>query len=340
MQDEKRKNKLEWQDQIATPDRLARLFDEQAIPDSAWQPAQIVAGLIPTKDDWLRFIDILLVSTGTIFLLAGILFFFAFNWDDLSRMYRFGITQGAVIIAVIAAFAFNMDKFAGRLALASSAILLGIALAVVGQEYQTGADSYRLFLIWLLMITGWVLISRWNIMYLLWMILLNVTIGFYWQQVIFDNWVIFNLTLLILNASFVFLWEIIRLRTQWAFMMSRWFLYLVMFIALGHATILMSDFIFDGSLVGSLSVLQPLAYLSLIGLTVFFYMNVEKDILMIALSALSVLVIAVAIMVRFVTEANIDPIFSFFLIGIGTIALTAGLATVLRQLNQRWEQSS
>ena len=33
--------------------------------------------------------------------------------------------------------------------------MIGLSLAVIGQVYQTGADSYLLFLIWTLLILPW-----------------------------------------------------------------------------------------------------------------------------------------------------------------------------------------
>ena len=335
-----------WRELAATPQRLSDLFRKKRLPVEAWEVAQKHSGLIPTKDEWLLFADFLMSGMGTIFLLAGIVFFFAFNWDDLSKWHRFAIVEGAVIISTVLVFILNIDKWAGRLALGASTILLGVALVVVSQEYQTGADSYRLFQIWLMLITGWVLISRWNIMYLIWMVLLNITIGFYWEQIIATDWEWLNLLILLINASFVFLWDSIALRTRFKFMLEgRWFLYIFMVIALVHGTTLMSDYILDTGMIDSNSIVQPLTYLGLLLLSVFFYMVVRRDLLMLTFSALSFLVVAIIGSGRFLYEIMVVDTFDglgtfimyFLIMAIITVGLTAFLATQLRALHQNWE---
>lgn len=330
-----------WRDLPANPQRLAKLFQSNTLPETAWHPAQKIAGNVPTANDWLRFADMLFLGLGTIFLLAGIVFFFAFNWDDLSKWHRFVIVEGAVIISTLLAFAFNLDKWAGRLALGASAILLGVALAVISQEYQTGADSYRLFQVWLMLITGWVLISRWNIMYLIWMVLLNITLGLYWQQIIANDWETFNIILLIANASFVFLWEIIARFTNFKFMKDgRWFLYIFMAVALSHGTGMMSDFIFSSGFFGQITILAPMVYLGLLGLILFFYIILSHDLLMLTFAGLSTLVVGVMGSGKILWDAmgrSSDGIVYLFLMGIITVGLTTALVTALRILQQNWE---
>lgn len=345
--DEKPKNEKEkppspdWRDLPATSQRLAKLFQSNTLPATAWNPAQKIAGNVPTANDWLRFADILFVGLGTIFLLAGIVFFFAFNWDDLTKWHRFAIVEGAVIIATVLAFFLNLDKWAGRLALGASTILLGVALAVISQEYQTGADSYRLFQVWLMLITGWVLISRWNIMYLIWMVLLNITLGLYWEQIINTNWETFNIILLIINASFVFLWEIIARFTNFNFMKDgRWFLYIFMAVALTHGTGMMSDFIFNSNIFGQSTLLAPIVYLTLLASILFFYIVLNRDLLMLTFGGLSVLVVGILgsgkILWDIMGESS-DGILYFFLMGIITVGLTTALVTALRALQHNWE---
>lgn len=353
--DEKSKNKPKndkakrgWRDLPATPQRLASLFQEQQLPESAWKPAHQFAGLTPTGKDWLRFVDIFLSATGTIFLLAGIVFFFAFNWDDLSKWHRFAVVEGAVILATVLAFFFNIDKWAGRLALGAATILMGVALAVISQEYQTGADSYRLFQIWLMLITGWVLISRWNIMYLIWMILFNITIGLYWQQVIYSDWITFNLIVLAANAGFVFLWDGIAKVTRFKFMVDgRWFLYIFMLVALAHGTTMMGDYIFGAYWMEARTMLQPVAYFTLLACALAFYTLLRRDLLMLTFSALSFLVVALMwsgynIHEFFynLSDRYLDTgfyIFYFFVMAIITIGLTVLMVTQLRRLHQHWE---
>ncbi|MGJ3238115.1 MAG: DUF2157 domain-containing protein [Anaerolineae bacterium] len=339
-----RSDEHDWRDLPATPSYLASLFRQYNLAPEAWQPAQKIAGMIPTGRDWLRFADILMAGMGTIFLLAGILFFFAFNWDDLSKWQRFGIVEGAVVISTILAFVLNINRWSGRLALGSATILMGVALAVISQEYQTGANSYRLFQVWLMLITGWVLISRWNIMYLIWMILLNITVALYWEQIIGRDWQNLNLLLLVVNAGFVFVWETLAHNTAIKFMKEgRWFLYVVMVIALIHATTLMGDYVLETRVIENPNLLIPTAYFGLLGLTLFFYIVIHQDLLMLTFSALSTLVIGVIWSGRWLWDLIGETGGSlgyFSLMTLITVSLTALLVIQLRALNNRWERQS
>lgn len=334
----------QWRDLPATQAYLANLFQTDTISLDAWTPAQNIVSDTPSAKDWLKFGNLLLTSLGTILLLAGILFFFAFNWDDLSKWQRFALVEGAVILSTVLAFFFNLDKWAGRLALGASTILLGVALAVISQEYQTGADSYRLFQVWLMLITGWVLISRWNIMYLIWMVLLNITFGFYWEQIISGDWQTFNIIALSLNAGFVFLWDGIAKLSKFKFMQEgRWFLYIFMAVALLHSTGMMSDYIFDSQFFGESTILVPIVYLGLLFLTFGFYTIVKRDLLMLTFSALSVLVVSVMWIGRLLAEGLWDDggWFLFFLImGAITIGLTTILLKGLQAIRNKWEKTN
>lgn len=339
-----------WRELPVTPQRLSTFFRDNQLPEAAWNPAQKFARLIPTGNDWLRFSDLLMLSLGTIFLLVGIVMFFAFNWDDLTKWNRFAIVEGAVIISTILAFVLNIDEWGGRLTLLASSILLGVALAVVSQEYQTGADSYNLFLIWLALITGWVLISRWNVMYLVWMILFNITFSLYWEQVIYTDFDTFALIMLLINASFVFLWDGVAVFTQFEFMKARrWFLYVFLAGAFIYATQLMVSFItyvgytprYEYGYAPDINFLDPFAYFMLVITTLAFYTLLRRDLLMLTFSALSVLVVALTACNRIFSMMNFDyGLLYFIVMAIVTIALTTAMVNILRTLQKRWRVES
>lgn len=104
-----------WRKLAVTPHRLWLTFKALGLPPDLWQQAIALAGWKPSRDDWIRFIDLLMAALGTIFLVAGILFFVAFNWDDLSKWQRFGLVQGMVVIATLLAFVLNLDRWGAGL---------------------------------------------------------------------------------------------------------------------------------------------------------------------------------------------------------------------------------
>jgi len=70
----------------------------------------------------------------------------------------------------------------GKVLMLCASVLTGVLLAVYGQIYQTGADAFELFFGWAVLITGWVLISGFAALWLVWLLLLNISAVLYWDQ--------------------------------------------------------------------------------------------------------------------------------------------------------------
>lgn len=104
------------------------------------------------RDLWSVWAVRLLMALGTGHVLAGIVFFFAFNWADMSPFAKFATIQGGIALAAIAAIVSGLDRPVGQSLLIAASVLTGVLLAVFGQIYQTGADAYELFVGWALLI--------------------------------------------------------------------------------------------------------------------------------------------------------------------------------------------
>lgn len=224
----------------------------------------------------------------------------------------------------------------------AASILVGVALAVVSQAYQTGANSYQLFLIWLLMITGWVLISRWNIMYVIWMILFYTTLSFYWQQVIGQDWQWLQAILMISTIAFVIAWDMVAHYGTIRFVREgRWFLYLFVLVALVHATSLMVDFIVENLLFSTIMPLVPLLYIALIMTLLVLYTQLKRDLLMMTFVAFSVLVVIVVASGYHLANffGYNAPVLWFLIMSAITVGATTLMVQLLRNLRTRWERA-
>jgi len=115
--------------------------------------------------------------------LAGIIFFFAYNWAAMGRFLKLGLIETGIIVCIVASHLRGTTRLSGKVLLLSASVLVGVLLAVYGQTYQTGADAFELFIGWAVLISGWVIISDFAALWLLWLILLNTGVIFYWQQV-------------------------------------------------------------------------------------------------------------------------------------------------------------
>ena len=92
------------------------------------------------------------------------------------------------IVAGVALSAWRgLDSGPGRIALLAAGFLVGVLLAVYGQVYQTGADPYGLFVTWGLLIVGWALIGRQAGLWMLTLVLANLSVILYWTQVLYPQ---------------------------------------------------------------------------------------------------------------------------------------------------------
>ena len=138
------------------------------------------------RDDefWRQWALRALLVLGAAHLLAGVVFFFAYNWDELGPFARFGLLQGALIVALIAAFAAGLHRPAGQALLIAASVVTGVLFAVIGQVYQTGADAWELFVAWSILVLPWVLASRSSVHWFLWGALALTAISTYGGQVL------------------------------------------------------------------------------------------------------------------------------------------------------------
>lgn len=131
---------------------------------------------------WARWGRHALLALGASQFLAGVIFFFAYNWHDLSDIAKFAIVESALVIAVAGAWLVGLDRAFGQVLLIAASVLTGVLLAVIGQVYQTGADAFELFVAWALLILPWVVISRSAVHWLLWLVVAETALALYGVQ--------------------------------------------------------------------------------------------------------------------------------------------------------------
>ena len=151
------------------------------------QARDCVSQLLYPHLNWGAFTTRFLGILGSLFVISGLVFYFAFNWERMSDSYKLQTLQAGIICCIAGAWAFSLSKLSGQLFLTAGCVLVGIFMAVFGQIYQTGADSYQLFSIWAVLIIPFVLIGRFPALWFLWIVILNFAIGLYWHQVVSSN---------------------------------------------------------------------------------------------------------------------------------------------------------
>jgi uncharacterized membrane protein len=204
----------------ATPQKLRQLAKRGVLKPKDLEQALKLIGHTPSPSRWARFLEIVLLVLGVGFIVSGVFFFFAFNWADMHRFLKLGVLEMAVLLTVGLTVWQKLDRLPGKIALSATGLLVGALLAVFGQIYQTGADAYQLFLTWALLISGWVLISQFAPLWFIWILLLNLSVLFYGQQIVGIHGQLY-LWLSLLNGGAILIWEFANRRgVNW--LKSRW----------------------------------------------------------------------------------------------------------------------
>jgi uncharacterized membrane protein len=323
-------------DTPATAENLRRLALNGVLGAEALEQALKIIHHRPNRTAWERFLDWLLLVLGAGFTVSGIFFFFAFNWADMHRFFKLGLLEFVLLVAVGLAFWRGLDRFSGKIALGAAGLIVGALLAVYGQIYQTGADSYELFLGWALLITGWVLISRFTPLWFVWVLLFNLGLVFFWIQIVGDIDSKLYLSVFLLNGSAILLWEIFHARgTDW--LKSRWaprLLSLPGFVALATPTITL--IISSGWSRNQDPWLGLMAFLFIgtSGVVLYIYSQKILDLFMLTICAFS-LMVAFNTWVAIALE-DLD-IYLFFCLSGLFIGQAALVVTWLRRVSRSWE---
>ncbi|MEM7081413.1 MAG: DUF2157 domain-containing protein [Pseudomonadota bacterium] len=286
------------------------------------------AGIAPSLARWRQFIDGLLLWLGASAAAAGVLFFFAYNWDGMDRLAKFALVQG-LLIAVLAAYVWWRENPAlGKALLFSASILTGVLLALFGQTYQTGVDPWQLFAMWAVMIVPWTVLSRFAPQWLLVLGLINVAVMLFWDAFrpalahgLFSQFEVTLWSVLALNNGVALvLWEFCRPQYEW---MQSEYARRIMALATGIpatiVAIIAVTFRFE-----SASLIALFAWLALCAALYFFYRFRQADLFVVAGTCVSLALVFLVFVGDKVFSFRLDEgslfiLMAMLIVGLGTL---------------------
>jgi uncharacterized membrane protein len=296
-----------------------------------------IGGLTPQLSDWRNFLQTLLLWTGVILVASGVIFFFAYNWQSLHRFGKFALAETVFAAAVIAAWQFGIEKPAGKAALLGAALLTGALLALLGQTYQTGADTFELFASWAALILPWAIAARFAALWLMWIGLLNLSVSMYFQArawgmlgLLFGVagilWALFGINVIAMAA-----WELGLARgIPW---LDRWGVRVLATLTGGFATTIGILSIVGSPEIGKWAILAYIAWI----LAMYFYYRLRVfDVFMLAGAVLSAIVVIAAFLGKHLLLRGGAG--GFLLIGLVVIGISGAGAWWIRRMLQ--EQST
>ena len=306
---------------------VARWVEAGAVPRARAREALEVAQAIPSAAAWRVFLERLLLWTGLVALSAALGFFIAANWQALGRFGKLALVEGALVAALGVALWRGLDSGWGRALLLVASLAVGTLLALVGQTYQTGADTWELFAAWAIAIAPWTLVARQPALWVLWIAIVDVAAWLYlvtsvhWINLAFGDkhalWVILAIHVVALGA-----WEVALARgVRW--LDVRWGPRLLAVGAGVAATMLVADAILDRGRVAPAAAV----YVGLLAALYYAYRIRRVDLLVLAAAVLSLIVVVVTTIVRWELFEGAG---GFLLIGLVIVALAAAGAHWLR----------
>jgi len=133
----------------------------------------------PNSAEWLNFLKKGGLWSTVIFLSAGVIFYFAFNWQNMGRFTKFALIEMIMLLSTLAYVRISTSKLLSSVSLMGITLFTGALLALVGQTYQTGADPWQLFATWSFLMLPWAVVARASSVWIVWLILVNLSLVLY-----------------------------------------------------------------------------------------------------------------------------------------------------------------
>lgn len=310
-----------WRDEAATRSLLRGWRRAGAIDAATSARAHAALGGDPSAAQWRGFLDWLALWLGVALLAAGAICFIAANWDEMGKFLRLYGLQALLVLAVVGAAWLGLSRLAGQAMLWLAMVLLGGLLALIGQTYQTGADTWELFALWAALSLPWVLAGRHAALWLTWALLLNVALSL-WLDV--AGHLSQDVALGLLNALLLLAWELAGTRwPEFSGRLGRRLLALAMIAPLVFAAM---DDIFDKE--NGLGVACWLVVTVVAGTS---FLHPRRDLPVLAMLMLGVIAVVTSALAEFVFSGK-ETAFEMLVLAVAVIAQGTAAAFVLRRL--------
>jgi uncharacterized membrane protein len=305
------------------------------------EKALSIIGVIPSREDWAAFIENVLLMLGAALFATGVIFFFAYNWEDMHKFAKFAVVETAFIAAAAVVLITKIESMAGKAAAMTASILTGVLLAVYGQVYQTGADAYELFLVWSLFIFPWVMTSRFAPMYALLLVILNLTIGLSWHQVLSGIFAPKEAAVaelfLALNVMALVLCEFFSRRGV-EHLQPRWLPRVILCANLCTLSMALLPYIHheNGRASGAdlMPYLIPALYILFVSAAFCYYLRVRYDLFALTAALLSLIFVLSNIFIKIFVDNAFNNFIGLFFVSFLVILQAAAAVILLRKINQ------
>jgi len=308
--------------------------EKSLISDEKVFEALKVSGILPDGRQWLDFVQKLLLFLGSLSFAFSAVFFIAYNWDLMGRFAKFGLLEILIFVAVFFYWNFRERNIYSGILLLTASIFLGALLALFGQTYQTGADTWELFFNWALLILPWVVAGKFAALWVLLVFLLNLSIFLYFEAsgslfgIFFESTEILLWIIFLFNTVSFAAFELAGKKFPW--MAERWAVRLPAVASGSALTFLMIHVMFEEHSAHLYALVACILWVSAV---YFIYRKIIPDLFMLAGLCLSLIVIITSYFIKLIVESEIyDDAGVFLLIALLVIGMAAAAAVWLKKV--------
>ena len=296
------------------------------------------------RNEWLLWLSRLLMFIGTTLILAGIIYFFSFNWDQITSVAKLLIVELMILVTIVCAFIFSLKEVKGQLFLFAASLFVGLFFVVLGQVYTSDSPVFLLFLYWSILIIGWTLISNFSPQWFLLIFLVNIFLITWWNQWVSPSndieFMIYTF-LMIFNGLILSLREYFASDEKMKWLRFRWIRILLTFLILPIMLIPILTLITSVTEATFSVILR--AVLGIFGHIIFYYVYRYKfkDLLVLATLAFSVCIVIQVFGFEFFGNliGGTDGIL-FAIMGIVALLTFSSAIIVLRKIDKGMESSN
>lgn len=313
---------------------ILQWVEQGAFKENTAKEVMSAAGVLPNGLRWRVFLENFFMWLGGLALSFAMMFFIAYNWDAMGRFAKFALVEASIVLCIVAYWKLDVDKVTAKVSITAATILLGVLLAFYGQTYQTGADPWQLFFNWALLMLPWALVAQFASIWLIWVVLLNLSIMLYFQAMGGLFGLIFSTTdhvfwvLFIFNSIAWIIWELAAKQFSW--LRERWAVWLIAIASGFSITFLMLTAIFDQF---PSEVQAVFLYFVWAAALYFVYRRVIPDLFMLAGLCLSAIVVITSFLANQLLDHH-DAIGGFFFLTLIVVAMAAASAKWLKYIQK------
>jgi len=328
------------------------LITSQALPglvSSGMLPGQLYMKALlffRSSKAWNSWAMGALLALGAGHLLAGIIFFFAYNWNDLSPFVKFALVQGGMVVSAIAWISLKFDKPVAQAFGISLTVLIGVFMAIYGQVFQTPAAIYTPFTMWAFLSLPFAAVSRSLAHWTVWLVVACVAVLSYAHVQIVPNagrealvWVYAGMALVFLVLLIVY----DRVQNKWpGWARAAWFRLALVAACMVFANLSVGEGLWDNTI--ALSVMAAIV----ISVAAFAYLYTYKNqnfanppqariaCLVIAASGLALMAAQTGVRLIAETEKLLDIVGMFFIGFLFMAGLTYALARSFKHFTENF----